>query len=329
MELVAKYLSGNANDEEKRQVEEWRIENPEEFLSYSEAWSASGLQAYELASARENVMRRIANQQRFEQQTYRQTGFRWAWIAAAVVLVAGASWFFVTGIGSGDAGQAVDAGWMVVKTGAEETKEIELADGSVVSLNEASSLSYPAAFSDRRSVKLSGTAFFEIKPDKDHPFTVETPEAVVTVLGTSFQVKTAQNYSEVIVETGLVSIAKKPQQNKAEKSVKINLAPGEMGVVRSSGGGVAKTKNKDQNYLAWKTRRMVFSKTPMKDVAATLSSVYKVEVKLENKEIGDCRLTATFDKKEVKEIVEVISQTFGFEVAASSDRYVLKGMGCK
>ncbi len=331
MELVAKYLSGNANEEEKRQVEEWRNENPEEFLSYQETWSATGFQSFDVAAARAAVFSRIETQKKFSNPKSGAFSLKWLGIAAAVALLLGVSYIFFFNSDSDRSGVVAPDGWVMVETRAGETKNVKLPDGSNVTLNEVSAISYAPNFANNRNVNFAGTAFFEIVPDKDHPFKVETTEAVVTVLGTSFQVR-AENqvqYSEVIVETGLVTLAKKPQPNVAEKSVKIELNAGEVGVVKRAGGGVAKSKNRDVNYLAWKTHKMTFNKTSMKDVASTLNKVYKVEVALGNEEIGNCKLTATFDKKPVEEVIEVISQTFGFEVAATADKYTLNGKACR
>lgn len=333
MELVAKYLSGNANEVEKKQVEEWRNENPEEFLSYSESWAASGFLSFDTASARATVQARIKNQRRFENP---ESGdgtpkIKWFWIAAAVAVLAGISYFFLYDSQSPDSGLSSPDGWIMAKTEAGETEEIELPDGSVVTLNELSTISYPPEFGTQREVNFAGTGFFEIAPDAVHPFTVETSEAIVTVVGTSFQVKaeTKASYSEVIVETGQVRLTKKPRPQVAEKPVRIELTPGDIGVVRAGGAGVAKTKNSDPNYLSWKTRKMVFSKTPMKKVVAKLNEVYKVDIQLANQQIESCKLTATFDQKSVDQVIEVISQTFGFEVASSSERYTLSGKSCQ
>ena len=333
MELVAKYLSGNANEVEKGQVEEWRNENPEEFLSYSEAWAASGFQSFNTVAASAAVRARIQTQQRFDDPEAANGApkRKWFWIAAAIAVLAGISYFFLYDAQSPDSGFLSTDGWVMAKTEPGETKEIELPDGSVVTLNESSTMSYPPEFATQREVNFSGTGFFEIAPDAAYPFTVETSEAIVTVLGTSFQVKAEMkaNYSEVIVETGQVRLTKKPRPQVAEKPVRIELTPGDIGVVRGGGAGVAKTKNSDPNYLSWKTRKMVFSKTPMKKVVAKLNEVYKVDIQLANQQIENCKLTATFDQKSVDEVIEVISQTFAFEVASSSGKYTLNGKSCQ
>ena len=59
-----------------------------------------------------------------------------------------------------------------------------LEDGSKVFLNRNSGVTYSPENS--RMLNLTGEAYFEIKKDKNHPFTVNTRELTLSVLGTSF-----------------------------------------------------------------------------------------------------------------------------------------------
>ena len=68
---------------------------------------------------------------------------------------------------------------------------IVLPDGTRVWLNAATELKYPVAFhAKERRVYLKGEAYFEVAPDKNRPFYVETEEVKVRVLGTVFDVNT-------------------------------------------------------------------------------------------------------------------------------------------
>ena len=62
-----------------------------------------------------------------------------------------------------------------------------LEDGSVIYLAQNSLFSYPQDFeSASRNVELKGEAFFDIAPNPDKPFIIETGEALIQVLGTAF-----------------------------------------------------------------------------------------------------------------------------------------------
>ena len=68
--------------------------------------------------------------------------------------------------------------------------EVTLQDGTRVCLNAGSSLEFPNVFSKHdRKVRLSGEAMFNVMPDADCPFVVETYGYDVQVYGTKFNVE--------------------------------------------------------------------------------------------------------------------------------------------
>lgn len=98
----------------------------------------------------------------------------------------------------------------VVNTGYQSMDSVKLADGTKVMLGAGSKLTYPQKFSgSNREVKLSGQAFFNVSPDKSHPFIVKTKKMDVTVMGTSFEIFSYDNDKEVeaVLLTGKVKVA--------------------------------------------------------------------------------------------------------------------------
>jgi len=73
----------------------------------------------------------------------------------------------------------------------EKNIVVNLPDGSKISLNRNSVLTYRENFGKRnRNVELTGEAFFEIAPDASKPFIIDAGKADVRVVGTSFNVIT-------------------------------------------------------------------------------------------------------------------------------------------
>jgi transmembrane sensor len=101
---------------------------------------------------------------------------------------------------------------LVVLTAAPGTVEKKLLpDGSTVWLNDNSTLSYYTNFAGHRAIELKkGEAFFEVKKDPAHPFTVLSNGVSTTVKGTSFSVKMigATGDVKVSVVTGKVLVHK-------------------------------------------------------------------------------------------------------------------------
>ena len=108
-----------------------------------------------------------------------------------------------------------------------ETRTVHLPDGTSVTLNHYSSLSYPERFkSDNREVELSGEAYFEVSKDPKHPFIVQTETIDVQVLGTHFNVDAYPDNPDVktTLLTGSVAVSNK------NNSIRMVLKPNEVAI---------------------------------------------------------------------------------------------------
>ena len=106
----------------------------------------------------------------------------------------------------------------------------ELPDGSQVLLSGDAQLTYGRRAS--RHVRLDGEAFFTVR-STGAPFVVETFNATVTVLGTSFRVKARRDIAtHVYVKTGKVQVAALFDEEQT-----IELAGGEAARIGSEGEG--------------------------------------------------------------------------------------------
>ena len=95
-----------------------------------------------------------------------------------------------------------------VDVGNGERLAYTLPDNSKVNLNAASTISFKAGdFDGERIVNLEGEAFFEV--EKGQSFKVITPNGMVEVLGTSFNVNTRNGQLEVDCRTGKVRVTSK------------------------------------------------------------------------------------------------------------------------
>src|SRR3546814_17421332 len=67
-----------------------------------------------------------------------------------------------------------------------DLRNVTLADGSVVTLNKNSELSYPRRFTgSSRTVSLQGEAFFDVETDREKPFVISVNDVEVEVTGRS------------------------------------------------------------------------------------------------------------------------------------------------
>ena len=201
---------------------------------------------------------------------------------------------------------------------------ISLPDGSSVRLNANTRIEYPEHFAGKiRKVKLSGEAFFEVTKDSIHPFRIETQNASVEVLGTSFNVSAYPNSDkvEVNVETGKVKLSQYTTGNSVLKFVV--LPAGERGWFKVSKGEIGHKEELEPNYDAWITKVVNFQRTPLREVCAVLENTYHIKFKLENPEIGKIPYTANFADLNLDYIVKVIAHTHHLQVKKNGDEIIL------
>jgi len=207
-------------------------------------------------------------------------------------------------------------------------KVITLPDGSTVKMNANTRIEYPGQFAaDARKVKLSGEAFFEVTRDTTHPFIIETDNASVEVLGTSFNISAYPEAGmvEVNVETGKVKLTQHSIGSSVRKFVL--LPAGERGWLTIHDGKLGHDTKLASNYSAWITKEMIFQRTPLAEAFTVLENTYHVKIKMENPEIGKIPYTANFANLKLDYIVDVMARTHKLKVVRTGEEIVFAKVG--
>ncbi len=185
--------------------------------------------------------------------------------------------------------------------------ELVLADGTRVYLNAESELRYPVQFlGDRREVKLTGEAYFEVAKDPQKPFVVKTTGMNVEVLGTSFNLNAYGNTEKIL--TTLV-----------EGSIKINIAasqetrllqPDEQASVDLK-SGLTEVRTVDVSlYTDWKNGRLNFFDNRLEDIMITLTRWYSAEVIYRSPSVKDFRFSGSLNRYgDIRQILDILSST--------------------
>src|SRR5690625_3344848 len=204
----------------------------------------------------------------------------WGGIAASIALVIGL-YFFIAG--SGDFLQGHRE--LVYRTGFGEKLNIELDDGSRITLNANSVLRWAEDWEKNkdRQVVLEGEAFFEVKRQHGIPFTVMTDDVAVEVLGTSFNVDSRESSTRVYLDEGKINLKLKeiiaePAQEelvKREKSNEILLQPGEQIKYSAREKKVEKSEGLSMiTAAAWKLDVLNFKNMQFHEVLDLLRDIY-------------------------------------------------------
>jgi hypothetical protein len=153
--------------------------------------------------------------------------------------------------------------------------QLNLADGSKVWLNSASSLRFPVFFSgDSREVELKGEAYFEVSKHDDKKFSVRSGNQTVEVLGTHFNINAYSD--EPSITTTLIEGAVRVIELNTKKSQ--ILRPGEQSKVDRD----IRVQRKDtQAEVAWKDGYFYFENASIEIVMRQLGRWYGITVRYE------------------------------------------------
>ena len=146
---------------------------------------------------------------------------------------------------------------------------IVLSDGTKVHLNAESQLTYPICFSDKeRIVQVEGEAYFDVAPDKAHPFIVQTPHTSIRVTGTSFNVRAYAD--EEVESTTLVSGAIEI----SSESEDYELIPNQHFVYDKNSRKSIVSNVNTELYTSWESGSFIFINVPLQNVMSYLSKWY-------------------------------------------------------
>lgn len=249
--------------------------------------------------------------QRIDPAPVRRSNFSWIRIAASILII--------TGIGL--IGYLTLRKEPEIRTAAASQAMLTdtLPDGSIVTLNKESAISYPEKFiSNTRKVTLNGEAFFNVHADRNHPFIVSVNGVQVTVTGTSFNIKTINGNTEVIVESGIVEVS---SEGKA-----VELRANEKVLVSSNAKDEVFQKEKvtDRLYQFYRTKQFVCDDTPLWKLVDVINEAYHSKVVIGEPALRNLSITTTFNNESLDQVLNIISITFNIDVIKNGDSIVLK-----
>ncbi len=336
-DLITRYFSGETTEEELRLLSEWLKDDPENevlFTQFRKTWQLVEKQKINASVNSEKewalIQKKMAESSSAKEAHAKfisadhnkkiiKLSFQKTWKVAAAITILLASSFLLYNYFSKPAN--------IVVTAQNSNMEQVLPDGSVVSLHAGSQIKYPATFaSNSRKVELIGEAYFKVTHDKTKPFIVSYGDANVEVIGTQFNVNThaSTGNMEVVLTSGKVSayFNAHPKDN-------IVLVPGEKAVLTAEQNLISKSTNTDPNYMAWKTKVLVFDNETLAQVVNTLQSVYQTPVTLADNALAECRVTASFNGQSLQSVLQVIKETLDLQVKQNGKTIEISGKSCK
>lgn len=239
----------------------------------------------------------------------------WMAVAASVTFLLGAAFSFYF-----FASQE-----QVFSTSYAETRQINLPDGSEVTLNANSELRFAEDWQkkEQRQVWLDGEAFFKVskiissKDKRAVKFVVHLEDIDVEVVGTSFNVNHRSGKIEVTLDEGIVDL-------KMTGGERLRMEPGDMVAYSAKTQRLDKLNVNTEKITAWRNHQMLLDEQPLSELAQLIKDYYGVEVRFSSKELADRKIKATLPTDNLELVLETLELMLDVQSERKGNQIIMK-----
>ncbi len=309
-QLLAKYLSGECNSNEKYTIESRINVDPDkqqlvEFLKIAWNTAEPGIQTSDTMTLWQQLSKRAGIETdspghtkiplsespawtKWQSFTV-QLSHKAVWRYAAVLLIFLLSALYIF---SGDLTSLLgikgntELKTILVRNARRDS--ITLSDGSKITLDAGSKISFPGKFTGKaREVYLTGEAFFEVAPNPGKPFTVFINQAAVEVVGTKFNIRAWQQERKITITVTEGKVLLYSEKDGIEKSVTLNQ--GYASTVPENGQPTLPRMVDVRKSTGWMQNEIYFENTPLSEILNQLERWYDVKFEVRDSTvINDC-----------------------------------------
>ncbi|MBB5283606.1 ferric-dicitrate binding protein FerR (iron transport regulator) [Rhabdobacter roseus] len=238
-------------------------------------------------------------------QSTRQVPMYRTWVAAAMVLV-------VLGL----------VAWLLLlrptelayQTAYGEVRRVELPDGSVATLNANSTLRLTAwKPGQERKVQLEGEAFFEVQHlGPQQTFVVETTDLAVEVVGTSFNVASRDEGTQVVLNTGQTRV-------KVPAHEALDMKPNDLIALNRKTRQLTRQTVQADHYSSWRNYQLVFESTPVREILQRVEDTYGLRVLLPDTTLANRRLSGTVPSQDYRVLLATVATLLNAHLVENPD----------
>ncbi|NML21393.1 DUF4974 domain-containing protein [Pseudoflavitalea sp. G-6-1-2] len=339
--LLKKHLQGNCTPEELEQVHLLLQRNGSQFVLnnlmdelYAKQWEQAEQPGTQLPVDTEQMKHQlhqqaieslpaIEDQPQQRKPVWLFRNWRNAAVCSGLIFLGGLTWWQLRS----DTSATEETMYAGQVNNSTIPQSYILPDNSVVHLGAGASIRYASDFGKtNRTLTLQGQAFFDVRADKNLPFTVSTGQVETIVLGTSFKVDAFAGEPVVVaVASGKVSVSKSDSQQRPAI-----LNPGRKITWDVRTGKSAEEAVETAALEQWKSGDLIFDEQPLGIVFRELETRYSCTIQLSDATLGNYRISGMFPANEtLQQIMKVLSVSgkFSYNSANKKDYRVTPKAG--
>lgn len=194
-------------------------------------------------------------------------------------------------------------------TDVAESRQLELPDGSRVTLAAASAIAVSFSADERRVSLLQGEAFFEVRRNPERPFRVVADDITTSVVGTSFDVRRDSSGVAVAVQEGIVEVSYSAASGKdAER-----LTPGQA-VKWTWRGRSTRTDMPPGLVATWRQGQLVLHDQLLGDAVDQFRRYYRGTIVLADSALASKPITGAYNLSDPEEALRAMARVHGARV---------------
>jgi len=299
---ISRFRSGAATDSDRQEFALWLAQDP----GHRQAMDAMLDMWDDLASVRQLYSDVPQNKPALAANSSR-------WFGASVAAVACLVLVLVILPQSGQ--HAI--GPVQYQTALGELQTIELEDGSTVTLNTDSRLEVSYDEDRRRLHLIEGEAFFEVAKDPARPFDVNTGSALVTAVGTAFNIYRSEQGSNVTVAEGVVRVTELGDTGSRAPATEILRANQQL---TATPRGLQAVVAIDVNqHTAWQRGELIATDMPLAQLIREIERYHDTHILITVNSIAALTITGVFTLSELEPILQALQLSLGLEAVPVND----------
>ncbi|MEK7719212.1 MAG: FecR domain-containing protein [Bacteroidota bacterium] len=299
--LIIRFVSGECNDNEQKELLAWINQSSENRKVYLEIKDIFDSSRFVKDFGNEQLILFYKNKYE-ESRKSRSLFLQWTIPVAAILLV---GLLISLLFPKKSVYQHENLQVFTVPLGSRSS--VLLSDGTEISLNSGSKLSYSSNFSSQnRTVTLSGEAFFHVKSDSVHPFTVKTKDFDISVTGTQLNVCSYHEdlFSSTTLAEGKVNL------EIHDTDQLISVMPGEKFLLDRNARQYSLTATNVEQDVAWKDGQFIFKNIPFPELIKRLERWYDVKLTFSDLRLSRYSYSGRFKNQEtIWQVLDAIKMT--------------------
>ena len=320
-ELLGKYLRDECTHEERYELL-FLLENPGDIRIAEAVMDQEALRTLHSRLAMDTrVSERILDKLKVEISKkegrivpfYRSAFFRFAASFAGLLILAGLGFLVLS-----------KSEMQRVTTENGRKRTVVLEDGSLVTLNNNSSVSFSVDKSRREAV-LVGEGYFDVAHDADRPFFVRTSQVEIRVVGTVFNVRSYEDDENV--ETTLVKGKVVLRSLKAGGDT-VEMRPNEQVSFNKETASFTKISGAGSMRTSWRAGHLYFEDEPASVIFSELEKWFQVKIELEQDQ-KNCRFSMNIGDENIEEVLGFFRKTTNAEIISADREYHIRGKLCE